>query len=48
MVSYSGCHSVVIFADDKSQMGWGVSLKTKDQAVEGPQTPVRDMADPEG
>ena len=48
VASYSGCQSAVMFTDDKSQMRWGVPLKTKDQAVEGLQLLVRDVADPEG
>ena len=48
VASYSGCQSAVMFTDDKSQMRWGVPLKTKDQAVEGIQLLVRDVADPEG
>ena len=36
-----------MFTHDKSQMRWGVPLKTKDQAVEGLQLLVRDVADPE-
>ena len=46
--SYSSCHSVVMFTDDKSRMRWGVPIKTKDETAEGLQLLVQDVADPEG